>query len=689
MSPIFLPVPLIGGVNRLMDPRRIGDAEAVTLRDMVPTRSGILARRPALTQVQEVVAGISTNRPVAVRRAVNPAGPDWVFLRKTGTNASRLYAKRADGAINVTQDWAFTGVSPKRPAFADFNGRLYVFPGWDVVTNPGSAIVQGRFIDNTNAIQTMTFAGSGNANWAPRIALVSRDRFWFWNLGENHTNRMVVSEDSDPTTVGDNTLLANGRAFLVGDDGSGDGIALVEVMLTAVGAPAQAAILALCQYSAFLITGEPATIASGVTGTDILGDLDVKKLPVNCGCAAKETVVRTPVGLLWAGYDDVWLMVGNQVPIRVGTKIRAQLQANDGDMAANMFAGYRNGFYYLSMFSEASASEGNDETWMLDLREGAPQDWSQARWYGPMKFRTGRDADYTQKENATAIFNMFEDPRASEQPRLYGLELGYSTDRTQSAIVEVEYDGDDPDYNSYIDSNTMYPGIEGKDYEFKDPMIKKVYRGIEMAVTAFGQLPLEVGVNIDGGETSSTTEIEFTDEDSRDAQVVRPASAARPQGFTLQPTVEVDSLDSGGRPLYIIDDRNDAIVANFDGNYDAVALTHGIYSLGELITMVGDAWGAGSGISFLITDRSPISIEVDTLPNNWGLVFTTGAHVYDEEMVSKCRNFATMLGFDAGPDQTLQIQTQTATRDPTGNGAGKFEVSGVGLHVVPIPRRPA
>lgn len=692
MPHVYVPVPLVGGVNRLLDQRRIGDAEAVTLQDMLPTRAGVLARRPALTQT-DYVDDLLDSAPLAVARATNPEGPDWVFLIHAGLNAGTIYAQRADATIDQEEAWAYDAINLWRPQFANFNGRLYIFPGWGVATVAGSLLVQGRFVDDTDALQTFAFAGSGNSNWAPRVALVSRRRFWFWNLGENHGNRMVVSEDSDPTTVGDDTLTVSGRAFVVGDDGSGEGMALVEVMQTSVGSPAAAAVLALCQYNAFLITGEPATIASGYTGQDILGNLSVAKLPFNCGCASKETVAQTPYGTLWAGYDDVWLFQSGQVPVAVGTKIRSLLQANPPAESQYWFAGYRNGFYYLALRSADSASLTQpDETWILDLREGAPQNWVQARWYGPMKFRTGLDDTYADKLSTSVISNMFVDSRAAAGPKLLALELGYKLDRSDVALVEVEYDGEDPVTNDYLDAKAIYPSVRGKEYELGDPMTEKVYRGTEVAASADGETTLSVGANLNGAETTSETEIQFEGDGTErylQSKVARPASSTRPKGRTIQPIIDFEE-DSA---RFVIDARNDTIVLEQSGNPgvpQSYTFTHGTYDFNSLNALLLNETDAQSGGQFVleITDIAGIFTLSNSTVDTWGFIWEDPGAGYTLEEVQSCRNFAFMLGFWAGENQALASE-QVGDVAPRGSAAGKFEISGVGLHAVTIERRPA
>jgi hypothetical protein len=212
-----------------------------------------------------------------------------------------------------------------------------------------------------------------------------------WYLTNATIPRFARAGDdtADPPTTAQSPWYGgqDAREFLVGADGE-EIIGVKELSLMQLGAMNQSALVILKDRSIYLMTGEPLT-------TDQIGDIKADsvfiKQPIADGCASFETVAETPWGLIWAGHNDVYFMPnGGGPPTPIGRRILPQLANTPPDMQWRWHAQYHDGWYRL--FIMAPGQNPNlplamEECWALDLRFGPPQDWMQARWFGPWVYQ--------------------------------------------------------------------------------------------------------------------------------------------------------------------------------------------------------------------------------------------------------------------------------------------------------------
>jgi hypothetical protein len=109
------------------------------------------------------------------------------------------------------------------------------------------------------------------------------------------------------------------------------------------------------------------------------------RLSDHIGCVAHQTIVPTPIGLLWLGHESVyWLQSSTGEPIDLGWPITNGIRQIPVSQRPFACATYHKGFYKLCVAGSADIT--NTVEWWLDLR---PQVRSQLlslpSWSGPHK----------------------------------------------------------------------------------------------------------------------------------------------------------------------------------------------------------------------------------------------------------------------------------------------------------------
>lgn len=727
----LLRVPMTGGVNLLADPRNIRDDELVKAGNLVPVKPGVLQTRPAI-QISGSIAGVSaSNTPLAFR-----FGP-WLDSPMFG-----LFYQPAAGATNPSV--SVVGLTPTgevlvpaqtlvnygpagdlavRPWIMPFAGRLYFLPGNGAADFAALSIGRGE-----PAAVPFSFAGSNNDGLRPRVSSAYRNRVVWANFGVGYENTIVFSDNFAPGVVGNDVLAANGRNVTIVSAGDGDEIVgLVEVMLTSVGTPTQSALLVLRRYSSYLVVGEPDQTTGGTSS------LEINRMSVAAGCASPWTIVSTPYGVIWAGLDDVWMFRAGQNPYPIGTKLRPALERTPRDLGYKLSASYFNGFYRLALFGEAQVTIDRTsrvlDQWWVDLRRGAPNDADNATWWGPQQF------EFTDSTSSTTGgFNVVaRDDRPGSVAALYGLEFAVGSDE-QNTLAIIKYDTDNSYDNSISPSTlipydldlTIKPDLITKEYDLGDPMVQKIYDGMEANVWASqsGRL-LAQGV-LDGGAQYTENNLDVTARGfepgvdtitsdgipmPRAPQGVAAFDVSRAVGTTVQMRLQ-------GKAGYLVDATNDTFVvkAGPAGNNHAwrATITRGLYptlsalmdailvatyvdltdadeqSL-EPITGIGSASRSSEGI---------VSFTDAGNPGNGNIVFmfagttpVTGTAPTAAQIASTAR-LGVLMGYDTSTDQayvgdTINVGGLTALLPTYEYTAPIWELNGLGLRLEVIPRRPS
>ncbi len=442
---VLVDIPFDKGVNLLDDPRKIEDGELVEAKNLVPWEPGILSTRPA-GKIERLVDELS-GRGYPLTQYVIPFpefGRDFIYAFRDVVNNVNTTLKTGyfvPGGSTESQDMG--AITRIQPAIIGYNNVVYAFGGYPCPT------AGYKFQDNGGGsfgFTEFTFGGTGNADIRPSVVGVYRDRFVYGDLGPGYESSLLMADRFLPASVKNSALAANGGTFDVNPNDGDRIVAITEITQTAVGSPTQSACLVLKGRSAFILTGEPAE-SSGSFSFD---DFTVNALSYECGCASAATLCKTPYGWFWAGPDDVWFFATGQVPVRVGTKIRKALERTPAATRYKWHAAYFNGFYRLAIAAEGQGPNDDSpmqEQFWLDLRNGPPANFRDARWWGPMtyKFVTPGVAPYESPTTILGTYNMTVAARPDQELGLFGLVEGVASGAS-NYIYSVSFDtaeGDD------------------------------------------------------------------------------------------------------------------------------------------------------------------------------------------------------------------------------------------------------
>lgn len=410
MRPIKLPINGYLGVNLLDNATIIRNEECRLLQNLVHTVGSGLSKRGA----------IKFNRKVFPNQVVNFSSiylptfecNPFVFAVYQDTANDVVAAIAASSTSSVVIPNTYEG----RALFVGFDQDVYCFPGRPythaaVKFSKDTAAVSGI------SVAAFDFTGVDN-NFTPKVACVYRDRMFYFNLGTDYESTGVFSDDLEAGVVG--TSAKDARGFLFGGRDGDIGVAATEIMLSDVGTPAESALLVLRNKSAYILKGEP----TQTTDTEsYFGDAVISKINIACGCASAQTLVTTPYGVIWAGEDDVWLLRTGQIPIPIGAKIRSRLLESPPAQRYLWSAVYKDGIYRLSILSPGQGPTSNTdpcgEQWWLDLRDGPPQNFRQARWFGPQIYNV---LSLTGTTSALGTHMQVVDTRPGRTNDIYSIE---------------------------------------------------------------------------------------------------------------------------------------------------------------------------------------------------------------------------------------------------------------------------
>jgi hypothetical protein len=245
------------------------------------------------------------------------------------------------------------------------------------------------------------------------------------------------------------------------------------------------------------------------------------KVQYECGCVSQETVVRTPVGVLWASWNDVWAVDYGGIPRRVGTKIRPALVQARPEHRHLWHAAYNHadGSYRLAIaasgYGELGIMHPCGQQWWLDLRNGLPRDAGEAAWFGPQEYRVACEDGV---DGVRGTYMMRTIDRPGEDPIVvapymancvmkspYARSLvyakadaldGYDRAMTQESILGA---GNAPDRLNKERANAIAFEIITPRISLGDMSIDKTYEGLELTHWANDILAIGVEVIVDGG----------------------------------------------------------------------------------------------------------------------------------------------------------------------------------------------
>jgi hypothetical protein len=461
----YVKLPMQGSVDLDGKPFNISDNNVRKTKNLIPDKAGNLQRRGAILYESALINDsllqppttfilhrTAVGTPYATDVNVDNNPPIWMGVPDLGNgryifgtchNGTRfdLTVSATDKQGNGSASFNIKDTVPDlMPSIVTLSGVTYIVYGPNPWGSAGVVLTPSVTDPNGFIFSDLNFAGTENKEFRPDVACEYKGRV-IYGLRDG---RVVWSDRFQPLVIGDGAL--QNRSAALGSLRLGKLVGLRAVMLDGSGSLATSGLLAVFQYGCKLILGEP--LETTETG-DIFGDLQINNLSDRAGCVSAETIVNTDWGTMWVGVDDVWMMPYGSVPIPIGRHIKPILQAQPENMRFRIHAVLFNGFYRVALFSDGqgpSISDPLGEQWWLDLRDGPPKDWTEARWFGPQIFKSAYKLANTRLENntRTGTYFMVLDQREGRGGRLYGCDQGLVPDvenaRERIRPVLVTYD---------------------------------------------------------------------------------------------------------------------------------------------------------------------------------------------------------------------------------------------------------
>lgn len=407
-----------GGVNVLNHQTSIGDNQMTRCANMFPDTAGILMKRPGVTNIalidNQVVGGAYDVTYFPLELFLPDSAIGYTYLKHYflcssagADDGERVTLFNSDTAHYDTRPSIAvgSGFSTNPLSFTNYKGNVLIvgvknvlqpaqgegFKYWTKVPT-GVRDWSATFVHDPATMAGVPTAQSQIIPVKPQIACTYQGRMVYGNFGVGKSTWLVFADANTPnhtntdvapvfTVVGPDVLAFNGRHIEL--DASGETITVMrEVMLQAVGAPVQSALIVLtAEGSCFIGTGIiPETFEDITSG----GTLEFQKVNFKCGCVAAASFVKTQFGYLWADSNEVWALINN-TPLKIGTLIGNELSKYPPDCRKWWSAAYIDYKYVL----QCVISRGSDDRylqrvqWWLDLTDGLPEHTSEARWYGP------------------------------------------------------------------------------------------------------------------------------------------------------------------------------------------------------------------------------------------------------------------------------------------------------------------
>jgi hypothetical protein len=484
---------MTGGVNLFNNTRDLRDDEVAYAKNLVPGLMGRLQTRPACKYVGW--AGTSSPYPVAMKFLPPGFSAGLILITKivpplTPLNFVEVFDGPALGLVNLFENGANIGpgfyadqVSQFAPVIVPYNGKIYIF--WGPGASKTGSILQE--VAGSLTVSEFRFNGAGNSTLRPAGVANYKERFAYFNFGPGYESALVFADEYEPGNIKPNALASNGSYINLNPNDGDRLVAGIEIMQTGA-TVATAGLLMLKEYSNYLLSGD--ALDSGGGGTDSLVN---NKMPKGVGCSSPDTICRTKHGVLWAGPDDVWFFPEGQIPYAVGTKISPRLKSAARDCRYRWHAVFHDGFYKLSIHAPGAGATPDapcGEQWWLDLREGPPGNWREARWFGPQVYK------YPTIEAHEGTSCMDVDLQDLDGPKLYSFlpvpQAGASTaDRCVLASLDAT---DEKDFDQVTADAATGPYDSSTDLEIIPELVTKEYSILEAGGQMIADALMEKGL---------------------------------------------------------------------------------------------------------------------------------------------------------------------------------------------------
>jgi hypothetical protein len=419
---------LTGGVNRLVDPLRLRDDEAYSLKNLFPDLAQKLNKRKGcilyagvdLNQTENDDHVHLTGTPV---NALFPSLVDSGFVAVVSDGVNTWVTASCDPAAGKARNYKTVAWQDLRPCIVEFGAYVYVSLGRidpgnsDEVAKGGIFRLQKNplteymeFVDyyagapgTTPVPHPMTLKfidGSGNA-YAPKVMTTYRNRMVYAGFDAPYQDFIVFSDRFTPDIIevagGSQVNFSSTTRSIRVPGLKGERITgMKEVAVTSVANALESNLLIFSETGCVIQSGDVLqTTEVPVAPQTYFGDAQWKRVQYQCGCSSQESIVTTLTGLIWAGPDDVWVYDSGALPRPIGTKIRPVLAQTPPAYRWQWYAVYHRdtGTYRLAVHSAGQTLDWTaanrlllGEQWWLDLRNGTPQTAGEASWFGPQVY---------------------------------------------------------------------------------------------------------------------------------------------------------------------------------------------------------------------------------------------------------------------------------------------------------------
>lgn len=409
---------LARGVNRFADPIVANDGEAWELKNLYPTKLGLLSVRPAMAEEDRVGAAWTDIRALLLSKS-RSAGAFYCV-----SGGARIINQDTLADAGVRLVYGVTAYSDLilHTTNRELSAIQLVDLGEDVVMLASPEFTPVKTNVDTLTSSAVTFTGAPPAGFKPHLAAVVGQRVVY-----ACKNYLVWSDRQEPYVVG--------GSWPLDPHNPADITAIFVVSTDVASSPAQEALVVCTEHAAYLVSGAP----DESTETQVNAPT-ASRFNSPAGCISQATVAQTSRGMMWCGLDDVWLYTGGQ-PNRVGTKLRPEIATLPHGLRWKAHAAWNP---HLDCYQLALPKEGQDlaessplgNHWCLDLRG------QELAWFGPMQYTPYKAWTSAGESVGTSV--LITDRRNGARPRMFSLvpcrALPPSTD-LNSHVALVNFEG--------------------------------------------------------------------------------------------------------------------------------------------------------------------------------------------------------------------------------------------------------
>jgi hypothetical protein len=733
----------IMGVNRLYSSLKIQDNEAYSTENLYPYEAGLLKQRKgcrfSFYGVQNPLSLVDTTNllPSSCVGLDNTGSPEyWAMLSTLSAsgNDTRLWA--INRPTYLSKSFQMSATQPTKLRIPMVRFGQYVIASHAQYGTSDQPITAFNTIFATFDNTTPTFTdNAGGVEVAPKVLGVYKNRMVYANFDTNRRKAtLVFSDPNNYTYVGTGAtqivdLDADTRTLDIKEMAGDEIVAVKSFMQSAVGTPSQLALLILGRHSAFIMTGDPGL----TTDADPTGTAEVLKIQIPCGCVGPATLVETPYGLVWTGPDDVWAFDVGQLPRRIGSKIRPVIEdANAAEYGWLWHAIYdsETGSYQLAVTtnqSTASTHKVCSEQWWVDLRDGVPRSWVEARWYGP---QVPKIAAYRSTAPVEGSYLMTSLRWSDNNPRPYAVLAAFNaTDFAANAYnaslvfaemnVQEGYDSaltsldETPSDNppTVAIGNEITWEVITKTYPMTEGLVGGTFMGVEFLGWTQKSSRISCEAIIDGGRIKRATGISMDQTwfddliDLEDETHEFQALAINPDaGYSMNgKLVQLRIYSTAGYCIPENGAMNGITLVYDNTGYPLLSGTifntigAGFFSdlkafldnlIARLNTLVGGgfAWEHNFGAA---TEASrPEFVAINTDDPQWTLLNDNALTTGFEDYQKKSRLLAQYLGFPSGSDLGPAV-TNTADSAVRWRVSSAFELADMVMKIAVFGRRPS